>query len=430
MNMIQIIYHLRTQKNLSQIFLCVFLFPDHWHHNPVPTFALMETIRSAIDTSDTSYRKGFPPILDCLGLKHPTNLVGLISKIKRHVAKAQKTGEFISLCHEMPGLSKSNKEIIGSACSSAGIFPEWLENDDVFSGMISNQAIIELQQYRSRKDIPWKTVVNKWWSKLFPGAIPPPLGTVISSWNNLAARKIKITHNSSKEEKDKFLVSHYVLPVPRPPRDQNMDDVDVQDDESNTADDSGYDTSLSYDDTPIRYILRSHGDTIAILHELLEEERLENKALQTELEKEKELRTAAEKSSCTAQKAAKVSMADKLKLVEQHKKDCSKYKLELKKAAELSAKLEAEIRKLTASNVVRRLHTKTEQLEIEEAETTKLKSDVEKFKIEIVKLNEALLEKRRVNKNKTEQLRYHRLKRGKDQEMSEEENSKLRSQPC
>ena len=102
--------------------------------------------------------------------------------------------------------------------------------------------------------------------------------------------------------------------------------------------------------------------------------------------------------------------------------------MELQKATKLSAKLESEITKLKASNAVRRLDTRTIQLEQEKVKTEKLKVEVEALKKEIYKLNDYLIEKRRVNKNKTEQIRYHRLKRSEDFETSEEENCKLRAQ--
>jgi hypothetical protein len=62
-----------------------------------------------------------------------------------------------------------------------------------------------------------------------------------------------------------------------------------------TADDSGYDTACS-DDTPIRHILRSHGDTFTILHELLEEERQQRIELQVELANEKQARQNVKKN--------------------------------------------------------------------------------------------------------------------------------------
>ena len=185
----------------------------------MPTFALLEEIRSYIDSSETmSYRQAFPPVLDCLGVKQPAHLVGLIAKINRHVAKAKKTGNYMPLCQEVPGLSKLAKEVIGPACNNAGITPAWLENEESLSGehVITIKIIVELQQYRVRKGVTWKTVTNKWWTKLFPGTEPPPLGTVISSWENLAERKTRVSRTSSKVYRDDFLAGTYVLPILRP----------------------------------------------------------------------------------------------------------------------------------------------------------------------------------------------------------------------
>ena len=95
----------------------------------MPTFAIVEMIRSAIDLSDAaSYRQTFLPVLDSLGPKQ-NNLVGLIAKINRHVAKSQKTGNFMPLCQEIPGLSKLAKESVGPCCENVGITPSWLQSD-------------------------------------------------------------------------------------------------------------------------------------------------------------------------------------------------------------------------------------------------------------------------------------------------------------
>ena len=268
------------------------IFSGHWFDDPVPTIALLELIRSAIDSSDKSYRKAFPPILDSLCLKKPKHLVGLIAKIKRHVTKAEKTGDFMLLCQEMPELSRSAKEVIGPACSGAGISPEWFDIDDIFSGVVTNHIIIELQQYRTRKDIVWQIVVDKWWTQLFPGTTKPVRGTVISSWNRLAEQNAQIRRDLSAQEKDTFWAKPlYQLPSPLPPRDVGQPEPDNDDDNSVTADDSGYDTACS-DDTPIRHILCSHGDTFTILHELLEEERQQR----IELANEKQARQNVKKN--------------------------------------------------------------------------------------------------------------------------------------
>ena len=59
---------------------------------------------------------------------------------------------------------------------------------------------------------------------------------------------------------------------------------------------------------------------MAILHELLEEEKEQNKLLGSQLVKEKELRKAAENETQIAQQAAKQSACENFVLSDQHKK--------------------------------------------------------------------------------------------------------------
>ena len=71
-----------------------FYFAAYWQDQPIPTVALMELVRKAIDDLDIILRcrQGFPAVLTSLGLKQPRHLVGLISKVskvKRHVKKAE-----------------------------------------------------------------------------------------------------------------------------------------------------------------------------------------------------------------------------------------------------------------------------------------------------------------------------------------------------
>ena len=113
-----------------------------------------------------------------------------------------------------------------------------------------------------------------------------------------------------------------------------------------TADDSGYDTACS-DDTPIRHILCSHGDTFTILHELLEEERQQRIELQVELANEKQARQNVEADLSASHQAVKEGMVDKFNSSQDHNKECTQYKQQLRKANELlSAKLEKEIKRL------------------------------------------------------------------------------------
>ena len=225
----------------------------------------------------------------------------------------------------------------------------------------------------------------------------------------------------TKEDRDQFLAAPYEVPQSRVPKDASEDTENMEELPGVVFDeeDSGY--STGDEDANIRYMLRSHGDTMAILHELLEEEKEQNKLLGSQLEKEKELRKAAENETRTAQQAAKQSACENIVLSDQHNKECSKYKHELKKAQELSEKLQKQVSLLTKTNVVRRLNTKTIQL-------AKLKMEVEALKEELINLNETLHEKRRESKNTTEKLRYHRLKRGEDLLASGEENKSLSNQ--
>lgn len=100
----------------------------------------------------------------------------------------------------------------------------------------------------------------------------------------------------------------------------------------------------------------------------------------------------------------------------------------MQKVTDISAKLEKQVSSLTGSNVVRRLHTQTAQLEKEKSNTAQLKRDVEALKKEMVKLNESLIEKMHENKNRTEQLRYQKLKRCEESTVSQEANQSLRTQ--
>ena len=83
---------------------------------------------------------------------------------------------------------------------------------------------------------------------------------------------------------------------------------------------------------------------------------------------------------------------------------------------------------LDQSNVVRRLATIDQQLAAGKADTLRLKAEVEELKLEVKSLSDNIIEKRRLTKNRTEQLRYHKLKRDTDQALSEEENYKLAQQ--
>lgn len=104
----------------------------------------MEIIRGAVDDSDKlSYRKDFPGIMKMV-------LAGLLSRIKRRAANAEKKGDLMLLCEEMTDLSGNQRETLGPACDEQGITPQWLRegfsiSDDV---NITNGIIAELYQYR------------------------------------------------------------------------------------------------------------------------------------------------------------------------------------------------------------------------------------------------------------------------------------------
>ena len=172
------------------MFHLIFCLSDHWHSNPKPTYALLEFIGAAIDSSDTSYRQGLPPIFDCLGVKQPPSLTGIIIKVNRYVAKAVTTWKFLPLCQEAREISKTQTETVGPACSLIGVTPEWLRNGVPCTATVTNHVIFELLRFRNKEGITWKTVQNMWWAKLFPSSNPPQFtGTIISNWEAVAKKR-------------------------------------------------------------------------------------------------------------------------------------------------------------------------------------------------------------------------------------------------
>lgn len=155
-----------------------------------------------------------------LDSKQPSNLTGVLTRVKRYVLKAEKTENFLPLCQEMKELSKSAAEVIGTACSSIGISPNWLNSSDIYSGTVTNHAVIELQQYRYRKGITWKTVRETCWSKLFHGTVVHSIVATRMNWFSLAEKKKIISRNSSQDERGQFLCTPYVLPQLRGPKKQ------------------------------------------------------------------------------------------------------------------------------------------------------------------------------------------------------------------
>ena len=68
-----------------------------------------------------------PGIIKAMGLREPKMaLAGLISKIKRHAASAERKGNLNLLAEEMTDLSQHHQEIVGPACGEQGITPQWL----------------------------------------------------------------------------------------------------------------------------------------------------------------------------------------------------------------------------------------------------------------------------------------------------------------
>ncbi|XP_033632036.1 uncharacterized protein LOC117293722 [Asterias rubens] len=219
--------------------------PGHWHSNSKATFALVEVIRDAIESSNTSYRQTFPLIFDCLGLKQPSILTGVLAKVKRYVAKADKTGDYLPLCQEIPELSTTLIKVIGPACAAHGITPEWLGNADTCSRTLTNHVVIELHHFRARNGITWKTVHDMWWTKLFPNTVTPPRGTIQTNWESLAAKKKRVSRDLDKDKRESFLIANYELPQPRAPTDVNdYNDYELDDHEEQVSqnEDSGYNT--------------------------------------------------------------------------------------------------------------------------------------------------------------------------------------------
>lgn len=114
-----------------------------------------------------------------------------------------------------------------------------------------------------------------------------------------------MSRNLNKEERENFLECPYERPQQRVPRETTEDEQDSNEvpDIIFDEDDSGYDTSDG--ETSFGYMFRSHGDSISILHELLEAEKQENAYLASQLANEKEHRKAVETETTAAQKAAK-----------------------------------------------------------------------------------------------------------------------------
>ena len=259
--------------------------------------------------------------------------------------------------------------------------------------------IAELYQYRRTRSIKWKTVLEIWWPKLFPEKDIPSSGTVITSWDSVVRKKALLSRDSSKEIKDDFLnkvYSHPSKPMKPAAAVEIVPPEEEHDPVNNNAgyntDDSGVDVELS------PYLLRRHGDTIAILHELLEQEKQEKTQIQQQLNETETLYSATQHRITEAEEARKDSEFSLKKMVTEHKKQCSKYERELKKANELGTKLRCELVSLQTANVVRRLASCNKNL-------SKQKERINTLEKEVQELHDTLTELRRIRKNKTEQVR-------------------------
>ena len=74
---------------------------------------------------------------------------------------------------------------------------------------------------------------------------------------------------------------------------------------------------------------------------------------------------------------------------------------------------------------MRRLKTQTANLEKENAKKRSVEIRNRSFERKLIGLNKKQIGKTCENKNKTEQLRYHRLKRSKDQVTADKDNKFL-----
>ncbi|XP_041476948.1 uncharacterized protein LOC121425060 [Lytechinus variegatus] len=424
---------LHVHISINQFLFYVCVISDHWYNDPRPTYALMEVIRGAIDDStDLSYRKDFVDIIKSMGLEEPKMaLAGLLDVLDtRRVANAEKQQKLILLCEEMTDLSGKKQDIVGPYCQKLGITPQWLQARDVLADdiIITNGIISELFQYRWRHSIGWKTVMDDWWCKLFPSDDNVPLtSTVLSNWGAVDRKKQLLIRDRPLKEKDEFLQEKYIHPTtktPRPTEDNiHVDQVQQVDaDDASSCVDEGYTSEVSV--SP--YMLRRHGDTIAILHELLEQEKQENCHLNHKLAESEMQRCVAETRASEAESAAReaetaraMKDAEMTKMTKEHKKQCSVYERELQAAADLSRELNKDMKSLKSANIVRRLATRDAQLKNKTEKVSKLEKDIEK-------LHQVIKELRRTKRNRTEQIHYNVNKCARIKEKFENENQSLK----
>ena len=264
-----------------------------------------------------------------MGLKEPKiALTTILSKIKCKTAKAEKTGEWMQLCMEMSDLM-GMQDIVGQMSDRARITPQWLQHGTPLSDStcITNHIVAELYYYGRRKSITWKSVLEEWWPKLCPLRVyTPPRGTVISSWESIVERKRVQSRDSSQENKEKFLTSVYSHPSPKPdkpPAETVEEPIPFLEPTENAH--SGYDTdSNSVEISP--YLLRRHGDTIKILHELLETEKKEKSCLEKQLADTEANCRDAQQRAWEAEECKKATDAALKTMGKEHVQECSKYK--------------------------------------------------------------------------------------------------------
>ena len=252
----------------------LFLLTDHW--NGTPCTALLEAIRNRIDQSNKTYKQEFPPIFAALNLKMPTNLVPLLQKVKRHVAKAKSNRSILELAQEMPGLSKKGKHEIGPHCQEIGITPDSLLQAATTFKKVTNAMIIELHQFRERTNTTWQTVHvhDKWWPNLFEAdSSLPPLGTIQSSWCIIANKRQQLR----KEPLHQFLDTLYSIPTRKPP----AQSIDTDDDSEDEDDD---DTDLEfYPNFISEHTIDHMGDCMEYLTDIWQDEVLRHQDTQKEL---------------------------------------------------------------------------------------------------------------------------------------------------
>ena len=75
---------------------------DHWQLETLPSFALLECIRRVCENNSMTCKLTFPKVFECLEFPCPTNINGLVAKIKRHVSHAVKEGRLEDIAEQLP----------------------------------------------------------------------------------------------------------------------------------------------------------------------------------------------------------------------------------------------------------------------------------------------------------------------------------------